>query len=68
MANPKVAKAVVEGIAFLCGNCDENLCEPSSGSHLWTVYDARKAAGQDVTCGTCGEDTRIPSTIRPKMP
>jgi hypothetical protein len=68
MAKPKTAKSYVEGIAFLCGNCNENLCEPSSGSHLWTVADAEHNAGLVVNCSTCGEDTRLPSTIRPKMP
>lgn len=67
-SKPKVAKAVVEGVAFICAHCGENLSEPSSGSHLWTTYDAEQHAGERVECSTCGQDNRLPSKIRPRMP
>ena len=67
MPKPKNAVAYVEGLNFLCAECGEHISEPSSGSHLWTVYDAKHSAGTIVQC-ECGADNRIPEKFRPRMP
>jgi hypothetical protein len=67
MPKPKTATVYVEGVTLLCAGCRDNISEPGSGSHLWTVYDLKRVAGQVIECNECGTPNRIPSNPRPRM-
>lgn len=66
MARTKTATAYVDSVTFTCAGCRDNLAEPSSGSHMWTLEDARMWGGSVVGC-VCGTDNLIPAKLRPRL-
>lgn len=68
MPKPKTAAVYVEGVTLMCAGCRDCLPEPKSGSHLWSLDDLFRMAGEVVECGECETLNTVPVNPKPRMP
>jgi hypothetical protein len=64
----KTAAVYVDAVTILCAGCRDNLPEPNSGSHLWTLEDLDREAGATIECGECETRNVVPTNPKPRMP
>lgn len=57
----RTATLIAETVAVMCPACRDAICEPTTGSEMWTAEDLDRHHGRKLECDGCGLFTMLPA-------